>query len=215
MRSTMPTTRRVAIGAVLAALTATGVAACGSSESPSGGTDTAATGSAALTLEDGWVKEVTDAMSSPSPTMSMPSESPSADGDHMHGDGDHMHGADMSAPMTAMFGTLHNGSDEDVTVTGGSTPVAGTVELHETVRNDSGETQMQPKADGFVVPAGGDLTLQPGGDHVMLMDLTGPLANGSEATITLQTSAGDVTLTVPVRAFSGAEESYAPSPSSS
>ncbi len=77
--------------------------------------------------------------------------------------------------------------------------------------------QMQPKPGGFVIPAGGEQTLQPGGDHVMLMGLTQSLPNGTEVTVTLRTSAGDVTFTVPVRTFTGAQESYAPgaSPSSS
>ena len=118
-------------------------------------------------------------------------------------------------PMTAMFGTLRNTSDHEVTVTGGSSPAAGMVELHETVRTDSGGMQMQPKAGGIVIPAGGSHLLEPGADHVMLMKLTGPLETGTTATVTLTTSDGDVALTVPVRTFTGAEESYVPSPTHS
>ena len=123
----------------------------------------------------------------------------------------------MSAmePMTAMFGTLHNTSDHEVTITGGSSEAAGMVELHETVRTDSGGMQMQPKAGGIVIPAGGSHLLEPGADHVMLMKLTGPLETGTTATVTLTTSDGDVALTVPVRTFTGAEESYVPSPTHS
>ncbi len=89
------------------------------------------------------------------------------------------------------------------------------VELHETVKNDTGAMQMQPKAGGIVIPAGGTHLLEPGADHVMLMMLTGPLETGTTTTLTLSTSDGDVTLTVPVRAFTGAQESYAPSPTHS
>ncbi len=117
--------------------------------------------------------------------------------------------------MSAMFGVLRNTSDDEVTVTGGASPVAGRVELHETVKNASGAMQMQPKAAGVVIPAGGSATLEPGGDHVMLMELEGDLATGSDVSVTLRTSAGDVTVTVPVRTFPGAEESYAPSPATS
>ena len=49
----------------------------------------------------------------------------------------------------------------------------------------------------------------------MLMKLTGTLETGTTTTLTLSTSDGDVTLTVPVRAFTGAQESYAPSPTHS
>jgi hypothetical protein len=118
-------------------------------------------------------------------------------------------------PMTAMFGTLRNPTDEDVTVTGGSSPAAGAVELHEVVRGDSGQMQMQEKPGGFVVPANGDHPLQPGGDHVMLLDLEESLATGTQVTVTLETSLGAIDLTVPVRTFAGAEESYLPDPSPS
>lgn len=117
--------------------------------------------------------------------------------------------------MTGMFGTLRNSTDHEVTISGGSSPAAGMVELHETVKTDSGAMQMQPKAGGVVIPAGGTHELKPGGDHVMLMKLTGPLETGTTATVTLTTSDGDVTLTVPVRTFTGAEESYVPSPTHS
>ena len=42
-------------------------------------------------------------------------------------------------------------TDHEVTITGGSSPVAGMVEIHETVRTDSGGMQMQPKAGGVVI----------------------------------------------------------------
>ena len=47
------------------------------------------------------------------------------------------------------------------------------------------------------------------------MKLTGPLETGTTATVTLTTSDGDVAVTVPVRTFTGAEESYVPSPTHS
>lgn len=117
--------------------------------------------------------------------------------------------------MTAVFGTLRNHASHPVTVTGGGSPVAGRVELHETVRNDAGAMQMQPKQGGLTIPAGGTHVLQPGGDHVMLLGLTASLENGTTTAVTLSTSDGDVVLTVPVRSFTGAEESYAPSPTHS
>ncbi|NHI20977.1 copper chaperone PCu(A)C [Phycicoccus endophyticus] len=183
-----------------------GLAGCGStsSEEP---TDAGSAGSSApLTLQDGWVKAVDDVPSPTSTSMSSAMPSSSASGSA---------GMDGSMPMTAMFGTLHNDTGSDITVTAGSSPVAGMVQLHETVKTDSGSMQMQEKPGGFVVPAGGDYTLEPGGDHVMLMDLSAPLANGSQTSVTLTTSAGEVTVTVPVRTFTGAEESYAPAPSAS
>ncbi|HET7763454.1 MAG TPA: copper chaperone PCu(A)C, partial [Phycicoccus sp.] len=82
-----------------------------------------------------------------------------------------------SMPMTGLFGTLHNPTGSAVTVAGGTSPVAGKLELHETVRTASGSMRMQPKSGGLVIPAGGSQVLRPGGDHVMLMGLTQALPN--------------------------------------
>lgn len=118
-------------------------------------------------------------------------------------------------PMTGSFGTLVNDTDAEITVTGGSSPVAGMVELHEVVMAD-GEMVMQPKPGGFVVPAGGSLTLEPGGLHVMLMGLKETLAPGVEVPITLTLSNGEtLTYTTVAKDFAGGNESYEPEPSMS
>lgn len=209
MHHLMSATRRVALTAALAALTL-GVAGCGSESAGPGSSAATGAASAPLVIEDGWVKSV-DEMPMASPSMSgpMPSESSSGMDDMEQDD------MDMSMPMSAVFGTLRNTTDAELTITGGSSPAAGEVQLHEVVKTSSGAMQMQQKPGGFVLPAGGTHLLQPGGDHVMLLGLTGALPTGSETTITLTTSAGEVTLTLPVRAFTGAEESYDPSPTNS
>lgn len=83
------------------------------------------------------------------------------------------------------------------------------LQLHETVANDAGEMVMQEKQGGFVIPAGGSFDLEPGGNHIMLMDLTAPLAAGDETTFTL-TFSDDSTyeFTAPVKDYSGANENY-------
>ena len=118
-------------------------------------------------------------------------------------------------PMTGSFGTLVNSTEAEITVTGASSPVAGIVELHETTMVD-GEMVMQPKPGGFVIPAGGSLTLEPGGNHVMLMGLTGAIAPGQEVPITLTLSNGEsLTYTTVAKDFAGGNESYEPTPSMS
>lgn len=118
-------------------------------------------------------------------------------------------------PMTGSFGTLVNSTDQEITITGGSSPVAGMVELHEVVM-DGGEMVMQPKPGGFVVPAGGSLTLEPGGLHVMLMGLKEPIAPGTDVPITLTLSNGEtLTYTTVAKDFAGGNESYQPEPSMS
>lgn len=64
----------------------------------------------------------------------------------------------------------------------------------------SGMTGMQP-VDRIEIPAGGTVRLEPGGYHLMLMDLTEMPAVGStvELTLTFET-AGDVVVQAEVRA---------------
>ena len=111
--------------------------------------------------------------------------------------------------MSAAFGELSNTGSEDVTVVSATTEASSMIQLHETVENDSGEMVMREKDGGFVIPAGGTFMLEPGGNHIMLMDLTAPLVAGDDVTFTL-TFADDSTLefTAPVKDYSGANETY-------
>lgn len=111
--------------------------------------------------------------------------------------------------MSAAFGELTNSGDADVTIVSATSPASTMLELHETVENDSGEMIMRPKDGGFVIPAGGVLSLAPGGNHIMLMGLVEPLVAGAEATFTLTFSDGSTaTFTAPVKDYSGANETY-------
>ena len=111
--------------------------------------------------------------------------------------------------MSAAFGELSNTGSEDVTVVSATTEASSMIQLHETVENDSGEMVMREKDGGFVIPAGGTFMLEPGGNHIMLMDLNAPLVAGDDVTFTL-TFADDSTLefTAPVKDYSGANETY-------
>ena len=111
--------------------------------------------------------------------------------------------------MSAAFGELTNTGPDDVTVVSATTEASSMLELHETVENESGEMIMREIEGGFVIPAGDTLSLEPGGSHIMLMDLTDPLEAGEEVTFTL-TFADDSTyeFTAPVKDYSGANENY-------
>lgn len=111
--------------------------------------------------------------------------------------------------MSAAFGTLVNAGDQDVTVVSATTGAADHVELHETVKGASGEMVMREADGGFVIPHGGSFPLEPGGHHIMLMGLTGPLKAGEEVTVTV-TFSDDSTaeFTAPVKDFTGANEDY-------
>ncbi|WP_433534338.1 copper chaperone PCu(A)C [Micromonospora sp. CA-249363] len=111
--------------------------------------------------------------------------------------------------MTAAFGTLVNDGDTDVTLTGAATS-ASPMELHEMTMKD-GKMVMQQKQGGIVIKAKSSHALEPGGDHLMLMNLTKPVQAGEELTFTL-TFADSRTqqFTAVAKPFTGAQESYAP-----
>lgn len=111
--------------------------------------------------------------------------------------------------MSAAFGGLTNAGSEDVTVVSATTEASSMLELHETVENETGELIMREIEGGFVIPAGETLDLEPGGNHIMLMDLTDPLEAGEEVSFTL-TFSDDSTyeFTAPVKDYSGANENY-------
>ncbi|CAN5697500.1 copper chaperone PCu(A)C [soil metagenome] len=112
--------------------------------------------------------------------------------------------------MTAAFGRLSNSSAADVRIVSATTAASGRVELHEVV-SVGGAMTMRPKDGGIVIPANADVELTPGGDHLMLMDLTGPLLPGSDIEV-IATLADGSTLPIAaqVRDFPGADEHYDP-----
>jgi copper(I)-binding protein len=171
---------------VALALTAS-LAACGDDDDDAGGADTTA---ALGTIE------VTDAWARTSPTV---------------------------ATRGAVYMTITNGADVDDALVGASVAadVAARTELHETVAveepmspstsadgdmsddgmGDDGELMEMREVDEIPVPAGGTATLEPGGYHVMLLDLAEPLVEGAVLEVTLEFErAGTVVVEAEVRA---------------
>jgi copper(I)-binding protein len=90
-----------------------------------------------------------------------------------------------------------------------STPAAGIAEVHE-MKMEGDTMKMRELSGGLDLPAGQTVELKPGGYHVMMMDLKGPLAKGASVPMTLKfedakgvTTALDVAL--PVGAPEGAD----------
>jgi hypothetical protein len=111
--------------------------------------------------------------------------------------------------MTAAFGHLHNGTDEDIHLIGVEAEAASMGELHVTVDDGSGTMVMQEAPKGFVIPAGDDFELTPGGNHLMLMGLDSPLESGTTTTVDVIADDGSTwDFDLPVREFTGAQESY-------
>jgi periplasmic copper chaperone A len=92
-------------------------------------------------------------------------------------------------------------ADEDDTLLTASVPasVAGDAEMHEEVADEQGRMTMRELADGLDL-AGSDTTVfEPGGLHVMLVDLARPLAAGESFEMTLDfASAGPLTVSVTI-----------------
>ena len=106
-------------------------------------------------------------------------------------------GMDMAG---AAYMTITNETGQADALIGVATTAAANPEIHETTADASGMMGMHP-VERLNIPAGGTVTLEPGGFHVMLINLTGELVAGStiELTLTFE-KAGAVTVTAEVRA---------------
>lgn len=97
-----------------------------------------------------------------------------------------------------VFLVLKGGPQDDI-LTGAESPRAARVELHEHVRT-ADTVSMQQVAGGLPVPAGTTVALAPGGYHLMVFGLDGPLVAGETLPLTLIfEKAGRVAVAVPVQ----------------
>lgn len=88
----------------------------------------------------------------------------------------------------AAYLRIRNGGARDSVLVAAASPAAAAAELHTHV-NDAGVMRMRQVKE-IVVPAGKEVALQPGGDHVMLIDLQAPLVAGGTLALTLDFADG-------------------------
>ncbi len=101
-------------------------------------------------------------------------------------------------PVAGAFMTVTNTNDAGDMLIGGTSTVAGRVEIHEMAMQGD-VMKMRALADGLKVQAGETVELKPGGYHVMMFDLNHALKEGETIEITLKfAKAGDVTVPVVV-----------------
>lgn len=106
--------------------------------------------------------------------------------------------ASPAAPMGAAYMVIRNEGAEPDRLLGASTPAAEAVELHGSAEVE-GVMRMEAVEGGLEVPAGGELRLARGGEHLMLIGLAQPFEDGTEIEVTLEFErAGAVAVTVPV-----------------
>ena len=91
---------------------------------------------------------------------------------------------DGQSGVAGLYLTITNAGTEPDALLGGTTAVCQTVEPHA-MRMDGDLMVMTYLPDGLPVPAGGSLTLEPDGDHVMLVGLTQDLRPDTTFTATL------------------------------
>lgn len=80
--------------------------------------------------------------------------------------------------------TVTNNGTEPDRLVGGTSPVAGRVEVHE-MQVENGIMKMRPLPDGLEIKPGETVTLRPGGHHVMFEQLREPLRQGRSIPATL------------------------------
>jgi periplasmic copper chaperone A len=101
------------------------------------------------------------------------------------------------AKVGGIFLTLKNAGATPDKLVKAASPIAASVELHTHVK-DGDAMRMRP-VDNIPVPANGQTALEPGGYHIMLIDLRQSLKEGASVPLTLTfEKAGTVTLQVPV-----------------
>jgi copper(I)-binding protein len=101
---------------------------------------------------------------------------------------------------TGMFANIT--ATQDSKLVGGSSPVAGTVEVHE--MKMEGDVMKMRAIASLPLPAGQAVSLKPGSYHVMLMGLNKPLPDGSTVPVKLiiedaQKKQSTIDIKVPVK----------------
>lgn len=106
--------------------------------------------------------------------------------------------------MTGIFAKITNNGDKTITLVGGSTDAAMMVQTHEVV-----DGMMQEKKGGIEIHVGQTVTLQPGGLHIMLMNLTKPIVVGDKIDFTFKFDKADSqTFTLTAKESEGGDETY-------
>jgi periplasmic copper chaperone A len=99
---------------------------------------------------------------------------------------------------TAAYMTIRNRSEESDRLVSASSPAAGAVELHQTVEED-GMTRMR-RVDGIDIQADDTVRLEPGGLHVMLIDVSRRSVRGDSVELRLRFErAGEIEIRAEVR----------------
>jgi copper(I)-binding protein len=90
------------------------------------------------------------------------------------------------APAAAGYMVVINNGGGDDRLIGANAEFAGHTDLHSMSVTDEGVMEMRPLKDGLPIPSGETVALEPGGVHIMFMDLVGTLREGERHYILLE-----------------------------
>jgi periplasmic copper chaperone A len=103
------------------------------------------------------------------------------------------------ARIGAGYLTIENRGATADRLMGGTADISAKIEVHEMSMNN-GVMKMRPLDQGITIEPGKTVKLSPGGFHLMLLDLKGPLKQGDKLPVTLQfEKAGKVSITFDVQ----------------
>src|SRR5881275_2328770 len=89
------------------------------------------------------------------------------------------------AKVAGGYLTIENKGSTPDRLIGGSADIAAKVEMHE-MSMKNGVMTMRPLDKGLTIEPGKTVKLAPGGYHLMMMDLKGPLKQGDKVPVTLE-----------------------------
>ena len=146
---------------------------------------TPGSGEAGIQVSDAWLRAV-PGMAANMPGIPTPEPTKPTDVEHM---------APLDLPI---YMTIRNTGSQNDRLLRAETNIAPKVELH-TMKMQGGQMKMSP-VDSFEIPAGGEIKLQSGGDHIMLFGITGTPKVGDVISLTLRfEQAGALAVRVEVR----------------
>ena len=92
------------------------------------------------------------------------------------------------ARVSAAYGMLMNHSDQTVTLSTVSSEISGSAEMHEVIAE--GDQRRMAELKSIDIAPHETLVFEPGGRHIMLLDIAAPLVEGENVEICAVSAAG-------------------------
>ena len=92
------------------------------------------------------------------------------------------------AQVSAAYGMLMNHGDQTITLSTVSSDISGTAEMHEVIAD--GDQRRMAELESIDIAPHQTLIFEPGGRHIMLLDITAPPIEGETVEICAVSAAG-------------------------